>query len=470
MRSSKVFATGVVGLTLAFGTGCHHAATAEAAPAQAAQSYAPPLAGAVDVASLVAKVKPAVVNITIEHDVKLSRNMESPFGFFMRPGPGPDRGGDEEDTIKQRALGSGFIVDAQGHVVTNAHVVDGADVVRVKLADDREFKAKVRGKDERLDLAVLELEGAKNLPFVPLGSSDAVRVGESVIAIGNPFGLGHTVTAGIVSAKGRTIGAGPYDDFLQTDASINPGNSGGPLFNTLGQVVGVNTAISREGRGIGFAIPVDAVKDVLPQLLKTGHVERGRLGVVIQGVDDPMAKALGMAKPHGALVGQVEANGPAAKAGIQTGDVITAVDGTDVPRSRDLPRIVARHPPGQKVEVKVLRSGAEKELAVTLDALKDDSSNAKSSPSSSPDATTPAGSLGIGIEDGPNGVVVTRLLPGSPAAGALQPGDEIVEVNREKVQNAADLSAKVRKTANGKPVLLLVRREGMTHWVAIERK
>ncbi len=217
----------------------------------------------------------------------------------------PRRG---EETAKQQALGSGFVVDAQGHVVTNAHVVNEADVVKVKLSDDREYQAKVVGKDERLDVAVLLLEGApKNLPVASLGQSGALRVGDYVVAIGNPFGLGNTVTMGIVSAKGRSIGAGPYDDFIQTDASINPGNSGGPLFDLHGQVVGINTAINPQGRGIGFAIPIDAVKErPAPHLLATGHVVRGRLGVLIQGMDEDLAKALGMDQPRGALVGRVE--------------------------------------------------------------------------------------------------------------------------------------------------------------------
>src|SRR5262249_37613876 len=211
-----------------------------------------------DVATLAAKVRPAVVNVTTVHTVR-TREITDPFDFFGLGGPRSGRGGGGDRLLRQQALGSGFIIDAQGHVVTNAHVVDKADQVKVKLGDDRELDAKVRGRDERLDLAVLELQGVKDLPFVPLGDSDALRVGEYVVAIGNPFGLGQTVTMGIVSAKSRAIGAGPYDDFIQTDASINPGNSGGPLFNLHGQVVGINTAINPAGKGIGFAIPVDAL-------------------------------------------------------------------------------------------------------------------------------------------------------------------------------------------------------------------
>ena len=250
----------------------------------------PVLTGTLDVATLVAKLKPAVVNVTVVHEVHRPRMEGMPFlGRFFGPnggggmqGPNRDEGGGDE-VLKQQGLGTGFIIDAEGHILTNAHVVDGADQVRVKLDDEREFEAKVKGKDERLDVAVLEIIGKVNgLPYVSLGSSDQLRVGESVVAIGNPFGLGNTVTTGIVSAKSRTIGAGPYDDFIQTDAAINPGNSGGPLFNTRGQVIGINTAINPNGTGIGFAIPIDLVQDVVPQLLATGHVSRGKLGVVIQ--------------------------------------------------------------------------------------------------------------------------------------------------------------------------------------------
>ena len=251
--------------------------------------------------------------------------------------------------------------------MTNAHVVDDADLVKVKLADDREYRAKVVGKDERLDVAVLQLEDPpSDLPVTSLGSSEALRVGEYVVAIGNPFGLGNTVTMGIVSAKGRTIGAGPYDDFIQTDASINPGNSGGPLFNLRGQVVGINTAINPQGKGIGFAIPIDAVRDVVPQLLATGHVSRGRLGVVIQGMDEDLAKAVGLDHPHGALVEEVEPASPAEKAGIKAGDVIVAVDGQDVPHSEDLPRMVARHAPGTQVKLAVLHDRQKRDVDVTL--------------------------------------------------------------------------------------------------------
>jgi serine protease Do len=451
----------------------------------------PVLPGTPDVATLVARVRPAVVNITTVHEVKTPRVAEFSFPFGMNPfGGGSGRmmpqerrgDGDGEGVMKQRALGSGFIVEASGKVVTNAHVVEGADEVKVKLADDREFTAKVIGRDKRLDLAVLQLEGAKDLPVAALGASEGLRVGEYVVAIGNPFGLGDTVTMGIVSAKSRAIGAGPYDDFIQTDASINPGNSGGPLFNLHGQVVGINTAINPNGKGIGFAIPSDALRDVLPQLETTGHVARGRLGVGIQPVDAPLAKALGLDHPKGALVGDVEADGPAGKVGMRSGDVILAIDGTDVSHAQDLPRIVARHAPGSKVQVTVMRDRTAKTMDITLDALRDqpaaredsaDDEGGDSSPGEPPAPVTRAPGLGITLGDAQNGgAEIERVKPGSDAEEELRPGDVILEVNRVHVANAAEAVRQMHATPAGAPVLLKVKsRDGSrTHYVAIERK
>ncbi|MGH7440581.1 MAG: trypsin-like peptidase domain-containing protein, partial [Polyangiaceae bacterium] len=302
--------------------GCHDnkASAAQPLPNTAPPFASPPtLTGTPDIAALVAKVKPAVVNITSVHtervrggllDVPGFPDLRGFFGFHEEMpgerGHGRHEWGGEE-VLRQQALGSGFIIDDKAHVVTNAHVVDQATTVKVKLADDREFRAKVIGRDDRLDVAVIELERAPHdLPTASLGSSEALRVGEYVVAIGNPFGLGDTVTMGIVSAKDRSLGAGPYDDYVQTDASINPGNSGGPLFDLRGQVIGVNAAINPQGKGIGFAIPIDAVKQAVPQLIAKGRVSRGELGVEIQGVDQDLANALGLDRPRGALVEKVE--------------------------------------------------------------------------------------------------------------------------------------------------------------------
>ncbi len=324
----------------------------------------PMLTSMPDIAAIAARVKPAVVSIFVEQSVRPTSDR-----VFSFPFGGDESGGEGE--MKRRGQGSGFIVDAAGHVVTNAHVVSGADRVMVRLSDEREFKAKVKGRDEKLDLAVLELEGAKDLPVASLGSSDELRVGEYVVAVGNPFGLGHTVTMGIVSAKSRTIGAGPYDDFIQTDASINPGNSGGPLFNLRGQVVGINAAINPQGQGIGFAIPADALRDVLPQLLEKGSVSRGKLGAVIQPVDRAFATTAGLDRPKGARVHELEPGGAAARAGIHADDVVLKVDTQDVDHAQDLPRLIARHTPGSKVHLEVWRGGNARGLDVTLDELRD---------------------------------------------------------------------------------------------------
>jgi serine protease Do len=479
----------VLATALGIGAGCQRhfaqaanpmvAAAPLAAPTTPAPFATPPvLPGTPDVATLVAKVTPAVVNITTIHDVRApQQEFEFPFGFdpfgafpgMGRKPRGGSNGGDQ--VFRQRALGSGFIVDTAGHVVTNAHVVEDADQVRVKLADEREFDAKVKGRDPKLDVAVLELVGASNLPSVSLGSSEALRVGEYVVAIGNPFGLGNTVTMGIVSAKSRAIGAGPYDDFIQTDASINPGNSGGPLFNLLGQVVGINTAIAPQGKGIGFAIPVDALKDVLPQLVSAGHVARGRLGVAIQSVDPTLAKALGLDRPKGAMIAEVEPGGPADRAGLKPGDLIVRVDQTEILHSGELPRTVARHAPGSKVKVEYLRERTQRTIEVTLDELREERvGRSEQAPQGSP-AKAPPTEFGVSLVDVPGqGVVVDHVLSGGPADGKLEHGDVIVEVNHAPVSRAADVAKHVAASPAGKPVLFKTKRENVTRFVAIERR
>jgi serine protease Do len=475
-KTSSLFLTAALCLAVGPLGGIAHAtdpATSGAAPSVPAPFTTPPvLAGTPDVATLVARVTPAVVNITTIHDVRVPQLGEFPFGlnpFGLFPEGRRPRG--SGDTVfHQKALGSGFVVDGAGHVITNAHVVEEADSVRVKLADGREFDAKVKGRDARLDLAVLELVGARDLPAVSLGSSERLRVGEYVVAIGNPFGLGNTVTMGIVSAKSRSIGAGLYDDFIQTDASINPGNSGGPLFDLRGQVVGINTAINPNGRGIGFAIPVDALKDVLPQLLSAGKVARGRLGVAIQQVDASLARALGLARPEGALVAEVEPGGPADKAGIKAGDLILRVDQSAVPRAEDLPRVVARNRPGSKVKVEIRRERATRTVEVSLDEVRDESGPPSPAAPPAPGAAAPHG-IGVQLSDVQGqGVVVARVVAGSAADGELAPGDVIVEVNRTPVARAADVVARIAATPAGTPILFKVARQNKTRFVAIERR
>lgn len=431
----------------------------------------PPLAPApvpatFDVAALAENVKPLVVNITTTHAANVPTVMDmdgiDPFDFFF----GGRGRGPRELRQKQTALGTGFIVDAAGYVATNNHVVDGADGVRVRLADEREFSADVVGRDKMLDLALLKLRDAKDLPASPLGSSDQLRVGEHVLAVGNPFGLGHTVTLGIVSAKARSIGAGPYDDFIQTDASINPGNSGGPLFNWKGEVVGINTAIRAGANGIGFAIPVDVLKDIIPQLREKGRVDRGKLGLAFQPVSPDLAAAMKLDSTRGALVADVEPNGAAARAGIRPGDVIVAIDATPIVHAEELPRNVARNVPGSTIKVALLRGHERRELAVTLDALVSDARTPERRPSVPDSAQEPAGRLGLSVSEAPDGGVrVDRIAEGS--AGELRPGDVILELAGQPTANLGALRAALAKVKPGTTVLVKVRRGSMSRYAAL---
>jgi serine protease Do len=394
---------------------------------------------------LVASLEPTVVSITTHQRVQVPRvDFGWPFSFF-----------DEPNVIEQKGAGSGFVIDGEGHVVTNAHVVQGVDKVRVRLFDDRELDATVIGRDERLDVALLKVDDATNLTPARLGSSQRLRVGEQVLAIGNPFGLGHTVTMGIVSAKNRTIGHGPYDDFIQTDASINPGNSGGPLFNMQGEVVGINTAINPSGRGISFAIPIDALKEVLPQLLSKGHVSRAKLGVVIQPVDDALAKALHVGAAKGALVSEVEKGSAAEAAGIRPGDVILSVDGQPIAHSSDLPRIIGRRAPQSNVAIEILRDGK----TLTLNAKLGDASGAPS-----------VNAFGLVLQDRTGDVVVRDVVPFSEAWNRVRPGDILRKINRAPVSSASDATRTLGAIARGDAVLLELERNGAKVFVALEHR
>ncbi len=326
--------------------------------------------------SLAEQLSPAVVNISIEQKAK--QPSERPFCGFRRLfrerqpfGADPfreffDRYFSDAPPQARQSLGSGFIIHATGLILTNNHVIEEANKIKVTLQYEREFEARVIGRDPKTDLALIKVEANVALPTVPLGDSNALRIGEWVLAIGNPFGLSHTVTAGIVSAKGRVIGAGQYDDFIQTDASINPGNSGGPLFNTRGEVVGINTAIIAGGTGIGFATPVNLVKELVPQLHAQGVVTRGWLGVMIQKVTPELARAFDLPKAQGAIVADVVSDSPAAQGGLQQGDIITGFDGSDIQDMHELPRVVAKTEVGKNVEVRILRQGKVKTLSVTI--------------------------------------------------------------------------------------------------------
>jgi serine protease Do len=364
-------------------------------------------------------------------------------------------------------VGTGFIIDPSGYVVTNEHVVRDADDVRVHLADERELKAEVVGRDPRLDVALLKIKGASNLPAAPMGSSERLRVGEHVLAVGNPFGLGHTVTLGIVSAKARTIGAGPYDDFIQTDASINPGNSGGPLFNWRGEVIGINTAIRAGANGIGFAIPIDEVGAVLGQLRDKGKVERGRLGLGFQTVSADLADALGLPSPRGAIVSAIEPGGAALRAGIRPGDVIVAVNGIPIVHAEELPRRVAHNPPGSTVDLSIVRDKKKQEIKAVLDALPDEPTPASGQPGLPLTPAKPASSkLGIQVSDAPGGGVRVDDVDGDQVRD-LSPGDVIVDLAGIPVKDTASLRAAMNKVKPGTTALLKVRRGKLVQYAAV---
>jgi serine protease Do len=424
----------------------------------------------VDIPQLFKEVSPAVVNISTTQMVKLNRpRMRNPFGhqdpfdeffnnFFGRM----------PKEQKRRSLGSGFIVSPDGYILTNNHVVEKADEVTVTLLDKEEFKAKVVGNDPKTDIALIKIDAKKKLTYVALGDSDQLDVGEWVVAIGNPFGLGHTVTAGIVSAKGRIIGSGPYDDFIQTDASINPGNSGGPLFNLKGEVVGINTAIVQGGQGIGFATPIQLAKSILDQLKDKGKVTRGWLGVYIQRLTPEAAENLGLSGRRGALVSDVTSGGPAEKAGIRSGDVIVAFNGKEIGDEHDLPQAVASTKPGKTVDVRLLREGKEMTIAVSITEMEGEPGKPAGGHELSKNFgltvqdITPEIAQRFDIEN-MKGVMVTGVADGTPAEDAgFNEGDIIRAILRQNkrnpVTNAAEFAKLVKKFQSDKTMLFLVER------------
>ena len=439
------------------------AGPAMAASATPAPAVPPPLATPVvatpsSVADLVDAVAPKVVNITATIQRTAAEGMMplDPFEFFFgTPEGGPHP---QLQLPPQQAAGTGFIIDPDGYVVTNEHVVHGADEVRVRLLDEREYPAEVVGRDGKGDLALLKLKGASGLPAAALGSSAALRVGEQVLAVGNPFGLGHTVTMGIVSAKARTIGAGPYDDFIQTDAAINPGNSGGPLFNLKGEVVGINTVIRGNAQSIGFAIPIDVLKNELDQLKKKGFVERGKLGLAFQPINEALGKALGLERAQGALVTEVERGAAAERAGIREGDIIVAVEDVPIRHSEELPRNVARHAPGATIQVALVRNGQRMVVRPTLDKLDDDTGAPppRHGHGAGPGAATQK-MAGIEVEDADGGVRVVGLSPQRALSG-LQLGDVIEQMGRTPIKTSGQLKQLVAPITPGSTVLLKVRR------------
>ncbi len=480
--------------------------TALTAPALIAPMFTAPaaiagqsVAGVQDFSDLAAKVTPAVVNVAVTmkagadegDDVRASgpqdRQMEEfmkrfaeRFGQPMQPGR-PDG---KRQAPKGQAVGTGFIIDANGTIVTNFHVVSKADDITVTMADGTKLPAKMLGGDEKTDLAVLKVESDKALPFVQFGDAGKVRVGQPVMAVGNPFGLGGTVTTGIVSARGRDIQSGPFDDYIQTDAAINRGNSGGPLFDMDGKVIGINTAIySPTGGniGLGFAIPSSLAQPVVAQLKDSGRVERGLLGVQIQPMTKEIAESLSLKQDKGALVSMVQPDSPALAAGVKSGDVIVSVDGKNVDSVKELTRTISATKPGTSVKLGIWRDGKDMSLTAKVGDQKEESAIIKAKADGKAEAAKPMAygvSLAplspearqqLGIDGEAKGVVIAAVEPGSPADDqGLKAGDVLQQVGKESVDSPKMAAEKLKEaTKTGKPVLMKVYREGMTRFVAI---
>jgi serine protease Do len=429
-------------------------------------------------ADIAEKVKPAVVNISTISIVKLPGNPfddffsseDDSFGEFYNKffNNIPDR------EMKQRSLGSGFIIDKEGYIVTNNHVVEGTVEIKVKLSDGNEYPAKVVGRDPKTDLALIKISTfLRDLPVVPVGDSDKMRVGDLVLAIGNPFGLEQTVTQGIISATGRVIGSGPYDDFLQTDAPINPGNSGGPLLNLKGEVIGINAAIVGNGQGIGFAIPINMAKGLISQLKEKGKVIRGWIGVSIQNVTPEMAQSFGLKEAKGALVSDVVPAGPAEVAGVERGDIIIGFDGREVKKMSDLPRLVAETTVGKVADMKIVRATKEMVLKVTIAELTDEillSSQQLAGKflGMAVDDLTPRWKKKFNIHE-KTGVVVIGVVPGSASNDVgIQAGDVIKEMDRKPIWNMKDYKEAVKSVKGAEPLLLLISRGGHKIFISVK--
>jgi len=479
LKRSVMAAAMAAALTGAYSIGSEHALwPAHAAPvaAQAAPAAsAMPISTLPDMSSIVARYGMAVVNISVSGTSKTSAGVPDfpqmdpgdPFYEFFRRFRVPQQRGE----VPMRGQGSGFILRDDGIVLTNAHVVDGADEVMVKLTDKREFKAKVLGVDKTSDVAVLKIE-AKNLPTIKIGSATSTRVGEWVLAIGSPFGFENTATAGIVSAKSRSLPDDNYVPFIQTDVAVNPGNSGGPLFNMAGEVIGINSQIySRSGgyQGLSFAIPIEVVMKVEEQIVKHGKVQRGRLGIAIQEVNQSLADSFGMSKPTGALVSAVEKDSPAGKAGLEPGDVILSVNGKEIAGSSELPPVIADIAPGESAKLQVWRKGGTRDLEVKVGAQKEE----KVASASGKDVDQ--GRLGLALRqltpeerrqmDGVKGLLV-ESVGGAAARAGIRSGDVVLSVNGETVSSVEQLRRLVAKAA--KRVALLIQREDSTLFVPID--
>ncbi len=440
--------------------------------------------GAPDFVELADRLSRTVVNISTTQVIK-DRPM-LPFPEFR--GPFEDFFGDEfrkffdepQREFKKQSLGSGFIINKDGYILTNHHVIENASEVIVTLSEGKkEYNAEVIGQDKNLDIALIRIHSDNGLPVATLGDSDDLKIGEWVMAIGNPFGLGGSVTAGIVSQKGRVIGAGPYDNFIQTDASINPGNSGGPLFNTRGEVVGINTAIIAGGQGIGFATPINMVKEVLMQLKDSGRVTRGWIGVSIQELTPELAKTFGLTEPRGALISSVNPGDPAEAAGIEAGDIVVSFNGKAIDELNDLPRVVASTAPGTNAKVVIIRNGKEKTFTVKV-ATRTDTEVADAKKDEKAEEA-PDERLGLSVQpitpelarryklEGVEGVLIASVRPDSPAGAAgLRRGDVIQEINRKPIRGTADYNNAIKAASRDDVVLLLIRRGTRTLYVVLK--
>ncbi len=475
-----------LGVWLCFAMLCYFVSTGVSLAKGAPESFAP----------LAERLLPAVVNISTTQNLKRQDRsgtpnlpQGSPLEEYFKEFFERQQRGNGKQPRQATSLGSGFVISSDGLIVTNNHVIDGADEITVIFHDNTQLDAKVVGKDKKTDLALLKVKPKKSLPFVKFGNSDRSKVGDWVVAIGNPFGLGGTVTAGIISARARNINAGPYDDFIQTDASINRGNSGGPMFNLKGEVVGINTAIyspSGGSVGIGFAIPANLAKPIIDQLNEFGRARRGWLGVRIQTVTEEIAESLGMKDLKGALVANVTPDGPAEKYGIKVGDVITDFDLRPITDMRELPRAVAETKVGKAVKVKILRQGKEKTILITLGEFPENDGVVASNSSSTSEVDKPSTVLGLElakinsalrkkfkIEESVDGVIVVTVKEDSLAGQqGLLPGDIIRRVGRsqEAPSSGADVKKQVALARKGgeKTILFLVERAGNSRFVALQ--
>lgn len=437
-------------------------------------------------ADLAEKLGPSVVNVYTTQVVKTPTTPHDYFfndpevpemfkRFFGLPSPYGAPG--EQREMKRTSLGSGIIASEDGYIITNNHVVENADAINIKLSSSEEYEAEIIGRDPKTDLALIKIKADRKLPAVTFGDSDKLRVGDWVLAIGNPFGFEQTVTAGIVSGKGRSLGNGPYENFIQTDASINPGNSGGPLFNVEGDMVGINTAIySRSGGniGIGFAIPVSMAKNIIDQLKEHGTVTRGWLGVMIQQVTPELAQQFKLEKPIGALIGEVSPGSPADKAGIKAGDVILEYNGKEITQMSMLPAMVAQTPVGNKATVTLVRKGGKKNVTVEIAKL-DEEQAAAGGPTGRVNESlglalqtlTPDLAKSLGIEE-KQGVIVTAVAPNSPAAEAgMRRGDLILEINQMAVKDLETYNKTLEKIEKGSIVSFFIKSKGHTRFVAL---